>query len=374
MRKRMIIMVIALVAVFGGVFGYKAYQARMIEQFLEESKQPPVTVATVELGESRWQSELKLTAELRAVQGVAVTAEAAGIVREIAFKSGDAVEQGDLLVALDAETERAELDGLRADARLAEVTLERKRELRQRGMGSEAELDRAQAEYDRATANVKAQQALIADKTIRAPFAGKLGIRRVDLGEYVQPGTAVVSLQQLDPLFVDFDVPQRQIAAIEPGQTVRLRLSGFDEPFEAVVAAIEPELARNTRTFTVRARLDNEGLRLRPGMYGSAVLSVGEPKAYLTIRQTAISYNPYGDSVWVVIEKSRDGETELIAERRTVKTGETRGDQVQILGGIEAGTRVVVAGHHKLRPGARVRIDNGNLPANDPEPDQVDNY
>jgi len=374
MRKRMTIMIIALVVVFGGVFGYKAYQARMIEQFLEERKQPPVTVAAVEIDSASWESQLKLTSELRAYQGVSVTTEAPGLVREIAFESGQTVSKGDLLVALDTETERAELEGLRADARLAEITLRRKRELRSRGMGSAAELDQAQAEHDRAVARVKTQEALIAEKTIRAPFDGLLGIRQVDLGQYVQPGTAVVSLQKLDPMFVDFDVPQKHVAAVRKGQKVSVRVGGYDENFQGEVTALNPDLSRNTRTFRVRARIENDDLRLRPGMYGNVALTVGEPRSFLTVRQTAVSYNPFGDALWVVTEDGEGDDKQLVAKRRTVKTGETRGDQVQILDGVEAGTRVIVAGHHKLQPGSRVVIDNDVLPANDPSPDNVRNY
>lgn len=370
MRKRMLIVVIALIVVFGGVFGYKAFVSYQIGTFLSGMEAPPVTVAAVALDSAPWQDELQVTGELRAVRGVAVTTEAAGIVREIAFESGETVAEGGLLLALDTGVDRARLEGLRADARLAELTLERKRRLRERGLGSPADLDQAQAQYQSAAAAVKGQEALIARKTIRAPFAGKLGIRRVDLGQYLEPGTEIVSLQDLDPIYVDFHVPQKQVSRIETGQRLTLNVAGYEQAFAAVVEAVSPALDRATRSFAVRARVGNGDGQLRPGMYGSVRIRIGEPRSYLTVRQTAISYNPYGDAVWVVAEK--DGQP--VAERRTVKTGETRGDQVQILDGVAEGERVIVVGHHKLRSGSRLKIDNSNLPANEAGSADVVNY
>lgn len=370
MRKRMLIVVIALVAVFGGVFGYKAFVGYQIDRFLAERQAPPVTVGVAELDTSLWRDELRVTGELRAVRGVAVTTEAAGIVREIAFESGETVAESDLLVALDTEAERSELEGLRADARLAEITLERKQRLRERDLGSPADLDEARARYRRAAAAVKAKEAVIARKTVRAPFNGRLGIRRVDLGQYLEPGTPVVSLQDLDPIYVDFEVPQKRVSQFAPGGRLTVAIAGYDDAFEGVIEAVSPELERATRSFPVRASIDNEDGRLRPGMYGNVRIEIGEPRPYLTVRQSAISYNPYGDAVWVVADE--DGQP--VAERRTVKTGETRGDQVQILDGVEAGERVIVAGHHKLRSGSRLKIDNSNLPPNEAEPGNVDNY
>lgn len=370
MRKRMFIVVTALVVVFGGVFGYKAFVNYQIGKFMAGMEPPPVTVGAVALETSLWRDEFQVTAELRAVRGVEVTTEAAGIVREIAFESGRTVAKGDLLLALDTDADRARLEGLRADARLAEMTLERKRQLRSRGLGSPADLDRAEAQYQSAAAAVKAQEALIAKKTIRAPFDGRLGIRRVDLGQYLEPGTPIVPLQDLDPIYVDFSVPQKQVSRIENGQHVSLKVAGYEQSFQGVVEAVNPVLDRGTRSFAVRARVDNGGERLRPGMYGNVSIGVGEAEPYLTVRQSAISYNPYGDAVWVVAEK--DGEA--VAERRTVKTGETRADQVQLLAGVEEGERVIVVGHHKLRSGSRLKIDNTNLPANKAEAGNVDNY
>lgn len=375
MRKRMIIVIIALVVVFGGVFGWKAFVGYQIDQFLANMEPPPVTVGTVELDTAAWQNELRVTSELRAVRGVAVSTEVAGIVRRIEFESGDRVAAGDLLVALDTSADRAELEGLRADAELARVTYERKKRLRERDLGSEAAFDEARAAYDQARAAVAAQEALIAKKQIRAPFDGRLGIRQVDLGQYVGPGTEVVSLQDLDPIYVDFNVPQNRVADIVVGERVAVEVAGYEDRFEGKVRAVSPALDRGTRTFRVRARVANPDERLRPGMYGNVQIALGEPQPYLTVRQTAISYNPYGDAVWVVVEQEgEDGETRLVAERRTVETGDTRGDQVQILDGVEAGARVVVVGHHKLRSGARVKIDNENLPKNEADPENVDNY
>lgn len=370
MRKRMLIMVVVLVAVFGGVFGYKAFVGYQVDRFLANRQAPPVTVGTAELETSLWQDELQVTGELRAGRGVEVTTEAAGIVREIDFESGRTVAEGDLLVALDTDADRAELEGLRADARLAEITLQRKKRLRGRDLGSAAEFDEARARYRSAAAAVKAKEAVIAKKTIRAPFGGRLGIRLVDLGQYLEPGTPVVTLQDLDPIYVDFEVPQKRVAQLEPGRRLVLEVAGYDDVFEGTIEAVSPKLERATRGFTARARIDNEDGRLRPGMYGDVRIEIGEPRPYLTVRQAAISYQPYGDTVWVVA--GEDGQP--VAERRTVRTGDTRGDQVQILDGVEEGERVIVSGHHKLRAGSRLKIDNSNLPPNEAEPGAVENY
>jgi membrane fusion protein (multidrug efflux system) len=370
MRKRMTIVIVALIVMFGGVFGYKAFVNYQIGNFISGMEPPPVTVGTAELDTALWQDEFQVTGEMRAVQGVAVTAEAAGIVREIAFESGDTVTAGELLAALDTGADRARLEGLRADARLAEITFERKKRLRERDLGSPAEFDQAQARYRSAAAAAAAQEALIAQKHIRAPFDGRLGIRQVDLGQYLEPGIPVVTLQDLDPIYVDFDVPQNQGSRIEVGQRLSLNVAGYEKSFRGVVEAVSPALDRGTRSFAVRARVDNADERLRPGMYGTVRVEIGEPRPYLTVRQTAISYNPYGDAVWVVVEKNG----KPVAERRTVKTGETRGDQVQILKGMEEGDRVIVVGHHKLRSGARLKIDNSNLPENEADPRNVANY
>lgn len=370
MRKRMIIMIAALAVVFGGVFGYKGFIAYMTAQALADREPPPVTVGAVYPDVTDWQETLRLTGELRAARQVKVSPEVSGIVREIAFESGARVKEGELLVALDTETDEAELAALQATARLAELTLKRARELRAQNLNSPAELDQAEAEHARAQARVEAQRTLIAEKTIRAPFAGRLGIRRVDPGQYLDPGTGIVTLQQLDPIYVDFDVPQHRVADVEPGRDITLRVGGYDETFQGTIEAVSPVLEKETRSFAVRARLDNAAERLRPGMYGTVLLDIGEPQPFVTLRQTAIAYRPYGDAVWVVDEREDGG---LVARQRNVRTGRSRGDQVQILSGVDEGDRVVVIGHHKLRPGARVRIDNNRLPPNEAEPQNVEN-
>lgn len=374
MRLRMFIVIVLLAVVLGGVFGWKLFSNHMRDQSIANMQAPPVTVATVPAEVAEWESTLRVTGEVMAIQGVSVSGEVAGIVRDIRFQSGDRVETGDPLVALDTAEDRARLEGLRADARLARATRKRKRELRDRELGSQAELDEARARAAQTAAAVVAQEELIAKKIIRAPFAGRLGIREVDLGEYLSPGTGLAMLQRLDEVYVDFDVPQERIAALSPGQSVDVRMAGYSDTFKGTVEALDPALDTATRTVRVRARVANEDERLRPGMYGNVELSVGPPEEFLTIRQTAIAYNTYGDSVWVVVPKDGDGEDGLTAERRTVKTGRTRGDQVQILDGIEAGDRVVVSGNHKLRPNATVKVDNKALPSDAADPENVENY
>lgn len=375
MRIRMTLMIVALILVFGGIFGYKAFVSYQIDQFLANRKAPTVTVAAVEAETARWTPTLTATGSLRAVQGVDVTTEVPGTVAEIAFESGQQVAQGDLLVALDASTEQAELKGLQARSELARQTLERKRSLRGRDLGSEADVDQAQAEYDNAVAGAEAKRAVIAKKTIKAPFAGTVGLRQVDLGQYLAPGTPVVTLQSLDPIYLDFSLPQQQLDKVETGQTVRLRIDGLaDSPFSGEVVAISPKVESGTRSFGIRAELGNPEGRLRPGMFGSVELRLEGSHEVVTLPQTAITYNPYGDTVFKIVEQeAEDGGKVKVAKRVSVRTGERRADQVQIVTGVEPGEQVVAAGQLKLSGGDRVEIDNSIVPESKAELGDVEN-
>jgi len=376
MKKRMVIMVLALLIVFGGIFGWKAFVNMKTAEFLANQKAPPVTVATMTAEKQTWQPSLRSTGSLRAVQGVDVTAEVPGKVARLAFDSGEQVEQGALLLSLDTSTEVAELQGLKAQRELSRQTLERKRRLRERNVGSQSDLDMAQAEYDNAGAAVQAKQAAINKKTINAPFAGVLGLRQVDLGEYLDPGATIVTLQTLDPIYLDFTLPQQQFDKAAVGQQVELLLEGLDGTFKGEVVAISPKVAAGTRSFDLRAQLDNPDGRLKPGMFGRVELLQNQTNEVITLPQTAIAYNPYGDTVFKVVEQTPEGggEPEKRSKRVNVRTGETRGDQVQIVSGVDAGDEVVVAGQIKLRGGDRLIIDNEVLPENKAEVGQARNY
>lgn len=386
MRKRMLILIICLVVVFGGIFGWKAFVNYQIDQFLAHRTAPPVTVATLRAKQARWTPRLSSTGSLRAVQGVDITTEVPGKVVEIGFASGEKIAKGELLVALDTATEKAQLAGLRSQVELTRLTEQRKSKLHKRGVGSQAALDEAAANYKNSQAAVRAKQAEIDKKTIVAPFAGTLGLRQVDQGEYLAPGTAIVTLQMLDPIYLDFSLPQQQLSKVQLGQTVSLHLDALEEgPVQGEIIAISPKVDAGSRSFLVRAQLSNADQRLRPGMFGRVDVVLDKSDAVLTLPQTAISYNPYGDTVFKVVKqdvpKSRhtpdqasDNKATLIAKRVNVRTGETRGDQVQILAGLEADDEVIVAGQLKLRGGDVVEIDNSILPQDEANPSPVENY
>ena len=385
MLKRMIIMLICLAVVFGGIFGWKAFVNSKIAESLANRQAPTVTVASAVAEKQTWTPALQATGSLRAIQGVDVTTEVPGTVADIAFESGQRINKGDLLVALDASTEKAELAGMRAQASLAKQTLNRKRNLRQRGVGSQADLDQAQAEYDNAQAAITAKRAVINKKTITAPFSGTVGLRQVDLGQYLAPGTPIVTLQKLHPIYLDFSLPQQQLPKVNPGQSVELRVEGLErDSYPGKIVAISPKVEAGTRSFSIRAQVDNEDASLRPGMFGSVRVVLRDSFEAITVPQTAISYNPYGDTVFKIVEeeaKDADGknangennEPRRIAKRVNVRTGQTRADQVQILEGINVGDEVVVAGQLKLSGGNPVKVDNSIVPANKSELGDVEN-
>ncbi|MFP4559871.1 MAG: efflux RND transporter periplasmic adaptor subunit [Thiohalorhabdus sp.] len=368
MIKRMILMVLALAVVFGGIFGWKYYQGMLMQQMMASKEEPPVTVTTAEAEAETWQPELKAVASLRAESGVAVSPELDGRVAEIPFESGQEVDEGDLLVAQSTATEEAELERLRARRELAEARLRRQRRLVEQDQTSQEAVDEAAAELKTLEAQIQGQREAIAKKHIRAPFAGVLGIRNVDRGQFVSPGQDLVTIQALEPLHADFDLPQQSLGRVRVGMPVRLTVDTFpDRTFEGEVTAIEPEVAQETRNFAVRATLPNEDRSLRPGMFAQAAVQLPEQGDVVTLPQTAVSTDPYGESVFVV-EEAEDEEEPSTVTKRFVRTGERRGDQVAIEEGVESGETVVTSGQLKLEEGARIQVDNSVQPGNDPEP------
>ncbi len=319
-----------------------------------------------------WKPELTAVGSVVAVQGVTVASEVPGTITEIAFKSGQMVKTGDLLVRLDTSIERAQLASAVASAKLADIDYQRKKNLPPTAAVSAADVDAAAAKAAQAAADVANFKAVIARKTIRAPFSGRVGIRDVDLGEVLQPGTPIVSLQSSDPIYVDFSLPQQVLSLIEPGHTATISTDGFpDRTWEGTVEVIDTEVDIGTRNFDVRAIVANPDGKLRTGMFVDVTVVQPEARQLLAIPASAVLFAPYGDSVYVIKEQeSESGEKQQIAEQVFVRLGERRGDLVAVSSGLAAGDVVVSTGAFKLQSGMAVTIRNDLAPEinTDPNP------
>ena len=333
----------------------------------------PITVAAQRAERLEWRSHLSGVGDLEAVQGIDVTPEVAGIITTIAFQPGQDVEQGDLIVQLDATIDRAQLAALEAQAKLARLRFERQQALVRRDIASKATLDEATAELQRLRAEIESQKETIDKKTIKAPFSGRLGIRQVSLGHYVEPGQPLVTLQNLDALYANFTLPEQAYPRIEAGQTIIAHVASYPEQrFAGKITAINPKIDASTRNFTVQGTLANPERRLRPGMFAEVEVQLGETRHVVALPVSAITYNPYGDAVFVlkpVSDSERKGadpsssedtasKKVFVASRIFVKTGATRDAKVEIREGVKPGDIVVTAGQIKLRDNARVVIDN----------------
>jgi membrane fusion protein (multidrug efflux system) len=375
MKKRMVIMLVAVAIVLGAIFGFQVFKSIMIKKFMSAMSSPPQTVSTSKAAFSEWQPNIEAVGSLRAVKGADLSLEVSGIVDSISFNSGDDVDQGALLLKLRSDDDVAKLESLQATAELNQITSDRDEKQFKLQAVSQANLDTDAANLKNAKAQVAQQQAVLDKKTLRAPFAGHLGIRAVDLGQFLSAGTVIVTLQALDPIFVDFFVPQQAIGQVRIGQTATIKIDAFkDQPFTGEISAVNPRVDASSRNVQVRATLKNADHRLIPGMYATIDISTGAPKSYITLPQTAITYNPYGDTVYIVDSKGNDadGKPHLIARQTFVTTGDTRGDQVAVLKGVDEGETVVTAGQLKLHNGSTVLIDNSITPKSDAAPVPVD--
>jgi membrane fusion protein (multidrug efflux system) len=326
---------------------------------------PPETVTVDSVRRSNWPNTITATGSLVAVQGVTVAAELGGKIVEIAFESGDRVKRDDLLLRIDVSAEEAQLRSAEAAAKLAKINLDRNRDLRSNKTVSQAELDSADANYKQAVAQVDNVRAAIAKKTLRAPFAGQLGLRQVNLGQIVEQGTPIVTLQTIDPVYVDFSVPQQRFSLLTPGTEVQVTTDAApDQIFPGKIIAVNPEIDPVTRSVRVRARLANRGEHLRPGMFANVEVLLPSEQEVLSIPTTAVLYAPYGDTVFVIDEQQDEttGEKQLVLRQQVIRLGEERGDFVAVTEGLEAGERVVTSGVFKLRPRMAVVIDNTLAP------------
>jgi membrane fusion protein, multidrug efflux system len=375
MIKRMVIMLVLVALVLGGIFGFQAFKATMIKKFMSQMSAPPQTVSTAKAAYTPWQSTIQAVGSLRAVKGADLSLETAGTIDSITFDSGDDVEAGKVLLKLRSDDDAAKLASLQATAALNRITYDRDLKQAKIQAVSQATLDTDAANLKNAEAQVAEQQAVLDKKTLRAPFAGHLGIRAVDLGQYLSAGTMVVTLQALDPIYLDFFVPQQAVDQVRLHQSVEVKVDAYPKDvFAGEISAINPRVDSGSRNVQVRATLHNADHRLLPGMYATLDIQVGQPDRYITLPQTAITYSPYGDSVYVVDEKGNgpDGKPLLVARQIFVTTGATRGDQVAALTGVKEGETVVVAGQIKLHNGSTVLINNSIMPTADAAPLPVD--
>ena len=377
---RWILMLVGVVVVFGGVFFVKGFFAKQTNNFFDNMPQPAVAVSTYDAKTERWSSSGEAVGTFVAVNGTDVTTEAGGVVRSIEFDAGQPVAAGAVLVRLNTANEDATLKALQASAQLARVQADRWQKLSRDQLVSKDDAQQKLTAAATAQAQVEAQRALVAQKTIRAPFSGVLGIRKVHLGQYVAPGAAVVSLQQLDPIYLDFSLPEQEIGKMVVGTRIRASVDALPgQVFEGEVTAIEPQVDANTRNFKVQATLPNPDRAVRPGGFAKVGFDLGGARDVVVIPQTAVSFNPYGNAVFVVSKvKRKPGEKDMqgkpltgdkfVVTQRFVKTGATRGDLIAVTDGLKPGEQVVTSGLLKLRNDAEVTINIDVQPSADARP------
>jgi len=357
MAKRLLLFFLLSILLLGSLFAFKFYQIKQAASL--HHPPPPAVVAVTTVSQNDWQTTLSGVGNLQAVAGVAVSNEIAGQVTAIHFKSGQRVDKGQRLVELDYETERVELKGLQAQLRLARIQFERSRKLVAGQFVPKSDYDQNQALLDEANAAVLAKQSIIEKKQIRAPFSGQIGIRQVNLGQYLSPGSVIATLQQLAPIYVDFELPEKYFSLLQLGQAVKVTTQAYSgTAFEGSISALSPLIEQNTRSVRIRATLPNNEQRLRPGMFAEVQILLNQNRQLLTLPDTAISYNPYGDFVFVI----QSDEHGLSVQSRQIKTGIIRNGRVEIVQGLSAGERVVSSGQIKLRNGMPITIDKKPAP------------
>jgi membrane fusion protein (multidrug efflux system) len=371
MIKPLIIMLVIVAVLLALIAGWHAFVGKMIKQGMAKGASAPAAVATTTAMVTSWQAQTQAVGSLRAVRGADLSAQAAGVVDQISFESGNEVGKGAVLLRLRPNDDPAKLAQLVAAATLAEQTLKRDQEQLAAQAISQATVDTDVANLASAQAQVAQQRALIDEKIVRAPFAGRLGIRQIDEGQFLSAGATVVTLQALDPIYIDFYLPQQELASLRRGEPVTAKVDAYPGvSFPGVVASINSKVDSASRNVQVRGSFPNPGRRLVPGMYATVLIDEGPTQSLLTLPQTAISYNPYGDVVYIVENKPADdqGPAQLVVQQRFVKLGPTRGDQVAVESGLKAGEVVVTAGQMKLHNGSTVIVNNSVTPTDNPAP------
>lgn len=367
-RRRMILMLIAVGSLLAVLIGWNVFGQVMMKKAAREMPVPPQTVSTTRVALDDWQPVLAAIGSLRASRGADLAFDVSGVIAAVNLKSGDVVQQGDVLVQLRDEDDAALLNQAETAAALAKLTFDRaQRQIAVKAI-SQADYDTIAADYKAKQASVQYARVILGKKQLRAPFTGRAGIITLSPGAYVSAGSPIVTLQQLDPIRVDFQVPQRDLAQLEVGQRVSLRSNAHpQQEFTATLSAIEPKVDTDTRNVRVEASAANSDGLLVPGMFVNVSVEVGSARRELTLPQAAITFNPYGQTVFIV-KPPAGKDDKPTAQQAFVTTGATRGDQVAIVGGLEAGTEVVTSGQLKLKNGTPLVINNSHQPANDPAP------
>lgn len=356
------------------LFVYKTFSALMIKKYMNNSSARVVTVSESPIAYQSWQPLLKATGTLAAVQGVEVTTEVAGLIDKTYLKSGS-VKAGDLLLSLNTAVDEHQLEVLKAAAALSQLTYARTKLQFEKQAVSQSALDETFADLKAKEAQVAKQEALIAKKQIRAPFEGYLGINSINEGQFLNPGDSIATLQDWNTLHVNFFIPQNKMTQVDLGKKIKLRTDAYpDRIFEGIITAIDSKVDEKTRHLKIQATLDNKNHELLPGLFVSTEIEIEEAKQYLTLPQSAIAYNPYGETVFVIQEQKQEKAkaTILVALQKFVKVVDQRGDQAAIEGGVQVGERVVTSGQFKLKHGDQVLINNSILPENNPSPRVVD--
>lgn len=365
MFKKFTLTTLGILLVVGVLVGTKLLQFRAMAAAGEQMVPPPETVTSAQVKAESWPNTVAASGSIEAVQGVTVGAEMPGKVAKIAFEAGARVEAGDLLVQLDTTSEEAQLRAAEASAQLAKASLDRSRDLASKNTISQAEFDAADAQFKQAMAEADTIRATIAKKTIRAPFAGRLGLRFVNLGQILREGEAITTLQTLDPVYVNFSMPQQRLAVLKTGGAVRVTTDAAPEStFEGEITAISPEIDVTTRNVRVQATIPNVEEKLRTGMFANVEVVLPSAEKVLVIPVTAVVYAPYGDSVFLIEEK-KDEKTGKVAQtlrQQFVRLGQARGDFVAVTTGLKAGDTVASSGVFKLRAGMAVAVDNTLAP------------
>lgn len=370
--RRMTIMLCGVFLLLGLIFGFNQLKTFMIKHFIAGMGLPPATVSTMVVETTAWQPKLSSVGNVRAFRGVDLSTEIGGLVQTVPIKSGMDVKEGDLLIKLNDASDVAQLNSLKALADLAKVINERDRQQLEIQAISKNVFDTSKADAKSKQAQVEQQTALVAKKNLKAPFSGRVGIVMINPGQFVNPGDRLLTLQTLDPIFVDFNLPQSNAEQIQVGQEIVVTTDAFKgSSFTGKVTAVSPKVDTNTRNIQIEAQLANPDKKILPGMFANVNIKLGDEVKMLTLPQTAVTYNPYGSTVFIAKptgKKDKQGKPAFEAQQVFVTTGPTRGDQVAILKGVEEGATVVTSGQLKLKNGTPLIVNNKVLPSNSPNP------